>query len=276
MLQDQYIKVAGINTRFWVLGERGNTLILIHGLGDSLETWVHNIQPFAECHRVYAIDLVGYGRSDKPQATYSGEYFAQFVNGFMEAQGIHRCTLIGNSMGGGVSLRFVTRFPRKVDKLVLEDSVGFGKEIGICIRLATLPFVGKLPIRPSRKTVALFLNRCAYDPTRIPDELVERVYQMVSLPGAKDSILSTLRASCNLGGIRRDILQPILDSLSSITAPTLIVWGRQDRVLPLAHARVAKRKMPNAQLHIFESCGHAPHLERPEEYNRVVLEFLSN
>ena len=276
MLKDQYIKVGGTNTRFWALGERGKTVILLHGLGDSLETWAHNIRAFAECHRVYAIDLVGYGRSDKPQATYSGEYVVRFVNGFMEAKDIHRCTLIGNSMGGGVSLRFVTRFPHKVDKLVLEDSVGFGKEISIFVRLATLPFVGKLPIRPGRKTVALFLNRCAYDPTRIPDELVERVYQMVSLPDAKNAILSTLRASCDFGGIRRDILRPFLDNLSSITVPTLIVWGRQDRVLPLSHARVAKRKMPNARLHIFESCGHAPHLERPEEYNRVVLEFLSN
>jgi 4,5:9,10-diseco-3-hydroxy-5,9,17-trioxoandrosta-1(10),2-diene-4-oate hydrolase len=276
MPQDQYIKVGDINTRFWALGDAGKTVVLLHGLGDCLETWIHNIDAIAEHYRVYAIDLVGYGRSDKPSVAYSGEYFAQFVNGFLETQGIHLCALVGNSMGGGVGLRFAIQFPDKVEKLVLEASVGFGEEISIYLRLATLPFVGELLFRVSRKTVTQILNRCAYDPTRISDDWVERVYQMLAIPGAKKAILSTLRTSCNFWGIRREALRPISDNLSPLTVPTLILWGREDRVLPLAHARVAERKIPNAQLHIFESCGHVPHLERPKEFNRVVLEFLSN
>lgn len=276
MPQDQYIKVGDINTRFWTVGDPGKTVILLHGLGDSLETWIHNIGAIAEHHRVYAIDLVGYGRSDKPSAAYSGKYFAQFVNAFLETQGIRRCTLVGNSMGGGVGLRFAIQFPSKVEKLVLEDSVGFGGEISIFLRLATLPFVGELLFRPSRKVVTQILNRCVYDPTRITEDLVERVYQMLALPGARKAILSTLRTSCNFYGTRREALRPIFDNLVSLTVPTLILWGREDRVLPLAHARVAERKIPNAQLHILDACGHATHLECPEAFNSVVLEFLSN
>ena len=276
MREDQYVSVGDINTRFRAAGDSDKTVILLHGLGDSLETWIYNLDALAAHFRVYAVDLVGYGRSDKPPADYSGEYFAQFVSAFLETQGIQRCTLVGHSMGGGVSLRFAARFPGKVDKLVLEGSAGFGREISIFLRLATLPPAGEWFFRPSRKLVTRILKRCVYDPDRITGDLVERVYQMLTLPGAKHAILSTLRTSCNLWGTRREALHPVLDHLSSLPMPTLILWGGQDRVLPLAHARVAERKIPNARLHILDSCGHATHLECPETFNSIVLEFLLN
>lgn len=277
MPQDQYIKVGDINTRFWALGDRGKTVLLLHGLGDSVETWTFNIGEIARQFRVYAIDLVGYGRTDKPPAVYSGQYFSQFVSGFLETQGIQKCTLIGNSMGGGVSLRFAIQFPNKVDRLVLEDSVGFGGEITVFLKLATLPFVGALLFRPSRSVVTRILKRCVYDSSRVAGgEWVDRVYRMLAQPGAKKAILSTLRSSCNLCGARPEALKPVFDNLGALNMPTLILWGREDRVLPLLHARVAERKMPNSHLHIFESCGHVPHLERPDEFNRSVLEFLSD
>jgi len=272
--EDQYIKVGEISTRFWTLGDKGSTVILLHGFGDSLETWRFNMDAIADHHCVYAVDLVGYGRSEKPSVTYSGEYFVQFVTGFMEAVGIDRSTLIGNSMGGGVSLKFAVLFPNKVDKLVLEDSAGFGEEISIFLRLATLPILGELLIRPNRRLITQILKRCVYDPARVSDEWIERIYQMMVTPGARNSMLSTLRTSCNLAGPRKGALGAVLDNLSSITAPTLIVWGKQDRVLPTAHGRVGVRMIPSARLHVFDACGHVPHIERSDEFNDVVLSFL--
>jgi pimeloyl-ACP methyl ester carboxylesterase len=274
--QDQYVKVGQINTRFWAVGDGGTTVILIHGLGGSVEDWALNVNALAGQHRVYAIDLVGFGRSDKPSVPYSVSYLAQFVNDFMEAQHLDQANLIGHSMGGGVTLQFAIQFPHKVQKLVSVASAGLGRELYLPFRLCTLPLVGEQLTRPSRKAVAQLLNDCVYDPALVTDEWIELGYQLAALPGAQQAILSALRANCNLRGMRGDVTQTILDNLASITAPTLIVWGEQDRVLPVAHARVAEKYIPNSRLHIFDACGHIVQMEHAEEFNALVLEFLAN
>ena len=274
--QDQYIKVGQINTRFWALGDEGTIVLLIHGLGGSVEDWMVNINALAEHHRVYAMDLVGSGHSDKPSAPYSFSYLAQFANNFMEAQNIDRASLIGHSMGGGVSLQFTIQFPDKVEKLVLVNSAGLGKEVTFLLRLLTLPIVGELLTRPSRKGTANFLKECVHDPALVTEELVELGYSLAALPGAQKSFLSTVRAGCNFRGMREDALRSIVDNLATITAPTLIFWGQQDRILPVAHAHVAEERIPNVRLHIFDTCGHLTQLERSEEFNALVLEFLAS
>lgn len=274
-LQDYYVKVRQINTRFWSLGEGGTTVVLIHGLGGSAENWMHNIAALAEHHRVYAPDLVGFGRSDKPRASYSLSYLARFVNDFMVTQSIERASLVGLSLGGGVALQFALQFPSKLEKLVLASSAGLGRELTIILRLPTLPLVGEILTRPSRKGVAQFLRACAYDPGMVTDELVEMSYQITSLPGGQRTYLATLRALANIRGERPAVFLPIVNSLSAITAPTLIVWGQQDSILPVAHARIAERGLPNARLHILDPCGHLPPLERPAKFNALVLKFLA-
>lgn len=274
--QDQYTGVGQINTRFWALGDEGGTVVLIHGIGDSVEAWTLNINALAEHYRVYAMDLVGFGHSDKPSVPYSFSYLAQFVNDFMEAQSIDQACLIGNSLGGGVALQFAIQFPDKVEKLVLVASSGLGKEVNLLFRLPTLPLIGEWLTRPSRKGTAQILKECVYDPALVTNELVEFYYQLDTLPGAQKSFLSMLRAGCNLHGLRDDVIRPILDNLATITAPTLIVWGQQDRILPVAHAHMAEKRIPNARLHIFDPCGHLPQLERAEEFNTLVLEFLAS
>jgi len=273
--QDQYIKVGDINTRFWTSGGEGTTVILIHGIGDAVETWDSNINALGEHHRVYALDLVGFGRSDKPPIQPSLPFAAQFVSDFMEAQHIERASLIGNSMGGAVSLQFAIQFPDKLERLVLEDTAGLGKGIVTFFRLFSIPLIGELLSRPSHWGMAWLLKQLVHDPAVITDEMVELYYQLSSLPGAQKSFLSALRVGVNLFGQRTEFTRSLVDNLGNITCPTLIIWGRQDRILPVAHAQVAKDGTPNAELHIFDSCGHEPHFEHPEEFNKLVLEFLA-
>ncbi len=273
--QVQYTKVGQINTRFWALGDEGSTVLLIHGIGGSLEDWILNADALAKHHRVYALDLVGAGHSDKPSASYSFSYMAQFVKDFMEAESISRACLIGHSLGGGVSLQFSIQFPDKVEKLVLVGSAGLGQQVTLLLRVLTLPIIGKLLSRPSRKGTAKFLKECLYDSTLITDELVDFGYNLASLPGAQDALLFTVRTLGNIRGMRKDVLRPIADNLATITVPTLIFWGQQDRILPVAHAHVAENKIPDTQLHVFDPCGHFPQLERPEEFNSIVLKFLA-
>ena len=273
--QVQYTKVGQINTRFWALGDKGPTVLLIHGIGGSLEDWMLNADALAKHYRVYALDLVGSGHSDKPSASYSFSYMAQFVKDFMKAENIDRASLIGHSLGGGVSLQFSIQFPDKVEKLVLANSAGLGKKVTLLLRLLTLPIIGKLLARPSRKGTAKFLKECVYDSTLITDELIEFGYSLAALPGAQDSLLSMVHTLGNIRGMREDVLRSIVDNLTTIIAPTFILWGQQDRILPVAYAHVAEKKIPNVQLHIFDPCGHFPQLECPEEFNSLVLKFLA-
>jgi pimeloyl-ACP methyl ester carboxylesterase len=274
--QVQFTKVGQINTRFWALGDEGSTVLLIHGIGGSLEDWMLNANALARHNRVYALDLVGSGHSDKPSVSYTFSYLAQFVNDFMEAQNIDRASLIGHSLGGGVTLQFTIQFPDKVDKLVLVNSAGLGTEASILFRLPALPILGELLTRPSRKGTANLLKACVHDPAVVTDELIELGYSLAVLPGAQNAFLSTVRSLGNFRGIRKDVLRSIVDNLGTITAPTLVFWGQQDRILPVAHAYIAEKRIPNARLHIFNPCGHLTQLERPEEFNSIVLEFLAD
>lgn len=250
-------------------------VILLHGGGGSIEFWLYNISALAQYHRVYAVDMVGSGRSDKPSASYSLTYQAQFIKDFMGTLGIESATLVGNSMGGGAALQFALMFPQQVNKLVLVDSLGLGKEIALGIRLATLPFVCQL-LRPSRRLLVSMLRHNFYNPTLIPKEWLEIRYPIFVLPDRKQALFALAQMNFNLFGVRPQVYRPIMDKLAAIAAPTLIIWGKQDRILPVAHAHIAAKAIPKAHLHIFDPCGHHPHLERPQEFNTLVLEFLAS
>jgi len=274
--EDRYVKVGNINTRFWTLGNEGTVVLLIHGLGGSVENWMYNINVLAQYHRVYAIDLAGFGRSDKTQILTSFSQGAQFVHDFMEVQQINKATLVGHSMGGGVTLQFVIQYPDRIEKMVLVDSVGLGREIHFIVRLISLPLIGELLTRPSRNGTVQLLKLYVYDPTLLADELIELLYQLTSLPGAQKSFLSCLRSGVSFLGFRAAAIRSIIDNLTSIAIPTLVVWGEQDQILPVAHAYFAKDRIPNTELQILDPCGHIPQMERPEDFNRLLLEFLAN
>ena len=272
---DQYVKVGNISTRFWALGNEGAAVLLIHGLGGSVENWMYNINVLTQYYRVYAIDLAGFGHSDKTQILTSFSEGAQFVHDFMEVKHINKASLVGHSMGGGVTLQFAIQFPDRIEKLVLVDSAGLGREIHLLVRLISLPLIGELLTRPSRKGTFQLLKTYFYDSTLITDELVEMVYQLASLPGAQKSFLSCLRSGVNLLGFRTTTIRSIIDNLTGIAVPTLVVWGKQDHILPLAHAYLAKDRIPNTELHILDPCGHIPQMERPGDFNELLLEFLA-
>jgi len=273
--QDRYVQVNQINTRYWTSGDKGSIVILLHGIGSSVETWMYNISALAQQHCVYAVDLVGAGRSDKPPVTYSLTYLTQFVKGFMDAHSIESACLVGNSLGGAIALQFTLNFPEKVEKLVLVNSLGLGKEITLTLRLATLPFLGKL-LKPTRIGTALALKQCVDEPTLISNEWIELYYQIATLPKLWSALVALIKTNIDLFGVRPEVYNTIVDRLATITVPTLVLWGQQDRVLPVAHAAVATKGLPSAHLHIFNQCGHWPQFEHSKEFNTLVLKFLAN
>jgi 4,5:9,10-diseco-3-hydroxy-5,9,17-trioxoandrosta-1(10),2-diene-4-oate hydrolase len=275
MPEDRYIQVGNLKTRYWALGDKGTVVILIHGLGVSADIWMHNVEPLAKRHRVYVPDLIGFGRSDKPEPSFSPLDYARFLDDFMNTLNIDRASLVGQSLGGGIALQYTLQFPQKVSKLVLVDSAGLGKEVIWTLRLMSLPLVGELFSYPSRKGVELAFKLAVRNRALITKDFVELYYNLFSQPGFRKFFLRILRLIVNIRGAREETLVPIMNNLHKITQPVLIIWADKDRVLPLKHGYLAKEKLPNARLKIMEECGHIPFFERSDEFNRLVLEFLS-
>ncbi len=273
--QDLYIEVDGIKTRYWQMGACGSTVILLHGGNGSIEFWLYNINALATSHRVYALDMVGSGRSAYPDGSYSIGYQAEFLAGFMNVLGINSATLIGNSMGGAVALEFTRSDPARVDKLVLVDSLGLGKEISLGIRLITLPAIVNL-LQPGRWMIPAMLRSNFYNSQLLPPEWLELRYPIFAIPDRNHVILRIGQSNFTLAGVRADVYQPIVASLPKIDRQTLIVWGDRDRIIPVKHAYIAAAGLPHNQLEIFPDCGHHPYLEYPAKFNRLVLDFLGS
>lgn len=275
--EDRYVKVGETNTRYWVLGQ-GGPLLLIHGLGASCDYWRYNIRALSQGYRVYAFDLPGFGRSDKRIDDYSLHFAGEFVAAFLDTQGVDRASLVGNSLGGAVSLQFAVEHPHRLEKLVLVSSGGLGRELPLSFRLLTIPLLGESIAWAwgTRPGMRLTLRSIVYDPQVLKDELVDQMAELARLSGAKEMLLSVARTGINLRGQNMKLLEPLLRRVPEIEAPTLIIWGAQDPIIPVAHAHIAHQMIRNSRLHIFDRCGHVPQIEKPEEFNRLVLEFLGS
>jgi 4,5:9,10-diseco-3-hydroxy-5,9,17-trioxoandrosta-1(10),2-diene-4-oate hydrolase len=143
------------------------------------------------------------------------------------------------------------------------------------MRVASLPFLGELLTRPSRKMVYEFLKPLVYDPSVLDETWIDFYYKIYSRPGFHASFMRALRAVCNLSGPRKELLQQIRSRIGEIKAPTLIIWGRQDASFPLEHAYYARDRIAGSKLQIVEQCGHMPNFEKPDEFNQAVIGFLS-
>jgi len=275
--QDRYVRVGQIKARYWAEGDYGSTVLLLHGVGSYIERWLPSFATLAGQHRVYAVDLLGHGRTDKPSsATYSWDAGAQFVKDFLTALEVERASIVGHSMGGGIALNLALEFPALVEKLVLVGCAGLGKEITPAFRLGSVPVLGEMLTRPSRKASARDLKSLVYDPAVLTDELFEIHYQMAAMPGAQQALLKMLRWGFNPFGTYERYYGPILRGLASINNTTLIIWGRQDQYTPVAHAQVAAKGVPNSRVHIFDNCGHLPMVEKTQHFNALLLDFLGD
>ena len=274
VFEDRYTKVGNVNSRYWSAGEEGSTVILLHGVGCSVEFWERNITALAREHRVFAVDIVGFGRTDKPEVVYTFELMADFVLDFMNAMGIDKASLVGNSMGGAISITVAAQAPERVKKIVLVDPVGLGTGQSPVMRLMALPVIGNVLTKPSRKGVVRQMQLCLYDPSQASDDFIDRVAAIGSLPGNQRSFLSLLRETSNLFGVKKGIVADFSARLKRIKTPILMIWGRQDRILPVADGEAAVERMADVTLHVMNRAGHLPQIDKPEEFNATVLDFL--
>ena len=274
-VEERKIDVDGLLTRYLTAGE-GSPLVLLHALGESVLDWRWVLPALARTHRVYAPDLPGFGDSAKPTADYSPAFFSRFVAAYLDALGIERAALVGNSLGGLVALRLALSEPARVSVLGLIDSAGLGREVSSALKSPTLPGYGEAAIALSKTPLGAtqrawlrvpLLFAC---PARVPPEWSEEQYRLAQLPGFAEAVVVTLRAQVNLGG-QHEVL---LDQLPHLRMPTLIVWGESDRIFPVSQAREAITRLREGSLELVPDCGHLPHVERPEHFVAALDRFL--
>jgi pimeloyl-ACP methyl ester carboxylesterase len=268
--------VHGARVNYVEMGE-GPPVVFIHGLAGCWQNWLENIPRFAANHRVVAVDLSGFGHSELPSEDISIPGYGRFMDAFLGQIGVERAALVGNSMGGFIAAETAISHPSRVEKLVLVSAAGGptlrdrnnamqsrvmrGARLFAPIAAAAIARREHLIRRPRLRRMLLL--KVARHPDRLEPELC---YEVAS-GGGKPGFL--------------DALQAILDydfehRLAEISCPTLIVWGRNDEIVPVEDAHEYERLIPSARKVIFEDTGHVPMLERPDRFNELVEEFVSS
>lgn len=264
---------AGIPTRCREAGDAGALppLLLLHGFGDSCLVWEDTQRALAPRWRTVAPDLPGFGETAAPR-DLSLTVGLRWLAAFLPAAGIDRpVVLVGHSMGGLMALQMALSRPQELGGLVLVAPAGIGRELALSLRVLSLPVIGPWLGRPSLKGVWATYRSLVCDPACLPGDLVEATYRYLARPRAMAGMLRLLRSGVNIFGLKADLV--LRERLGDLRVPTLVVWGRQDPLIPVAHAHEAARRIPGAHLALLNRCGHLPMLERPQEWVRGLEEF---
>ena len=261
------IDAGGIITHYHDSGA-GDPVLLLHGSGPGVSAWAnwqHNLPALAQRYRVIAPDIVGFGSTERPaDVHYSLQTWEQHVWSFLDALGLEQTSLVGNSLGGRIGLAMAARHPERLDRMVLMGAPGVGMTLTPGLRALR-------EYQPSPENMRRMLIDCfAVDPAIITDELVEDRYEASVAPGAfeayRDMFFSDRHAGSELGITE--------DEARAVPTRTLLLHGREDKVVPVDVAWNMVRLLPDADLSVFARCGHWTQIERAADFNTLVASFL--
>jgi pyruvate dehydrogenase E2 component (dihydrolipoamide acetyltransferase) len=238
----------------------GPPVVLVHGFGADLNTWMFNQLALAERHRTIALDLPGHGGSTKTLVGPGAAMLADHLDLFFTALGIERVHLVGHSMGGAVALSLAERQPDRVASLTLIASAGLGTEINAA-------FIDGFVKIARRRDAQEVLRLLVHDPDLVGRTMVEDVLRYKRLDGVTTA-LNQIAAEWFPNGQQRERFE-----LARMTMPIQIIWGREDRIIPAAHAEALQGRVP---VHIVDNAGHLPQMERAGEVNRLVAAFVAS
>ncbi|HWP43944.1 MAG TPA: alpha/beta fold hydrolase [Blastocatellia bacterium] len=260
---DKYATVFGAKIHYLEAGS-GPAVILLHGLGGDASNWASTTGPLSQKYRVIVPDQLGFGKSDKPLLNYRVGTLVDFLDGLYKELKIERATLVGNSLGGFVAAAFALAHPEKVDRLVLVCSAGFS------LPKETDPHILSGLNPSTRSQIKQIMSLIFYNE------------QLFTSDAAVDAFFARKVAAGDGYTIQRFIEslargEDVLDGrLGAIKHPTLIIWGRQDGLIPLATGERFKKEIAGSELVIIEQCGHVPQIEKAAEFNAALMRFLAS
>jgi pimeloyl-ACP methyl ester carboxylesterase len=273
-------RVVHGHRRAFIRAGSGPALLLLHGIGNNCQTWAGVIDRLAETHTVIAPDLLGHGNSDKPRGDYSIAAYANGMRDLLTVLDIEQATVVGHSLGGGIALQFAYQFPERCQRLALVGSGGLGPELSAGLRAATLP---------GAELVVTALAG-ASGPLRFGFEMIEKAGRTAGwkrvgdLAQAGEALWALKDAEARRAFLRT--LRGVVDARGqAVTAldrlyladaiPMLVVWGSRDPIVPAQHAETVRELVPSARVEVFRGAGHWAHLDEPERFCDVLLDFIA-
>lgn len=273
----KFIEVNGLNVHYKTFGKGEPVFILLHGFGASLFSWREVMTPLAEFGTVIAYDRPAFGLTERPlewegKSPYSPQSQVELVIGLMDALGIEKAILVGNSAGGTISMQTALQYPERVQALVLVDPAvyaGGGAPAWVRPLLKTpqMKRVGPLIARQIQARGPELIELAWHDPSKITPEIIEG-YQKPLQTENWDKALWYLTISSEESGLA--------ERVNELTLPTLVITGDDDRIVPTEQSIRLADELPDARLVVIPQCGHVPHEECPAEFMQAVAEFLQN
>jgi pimeloyl-ACP methyl ester carboxylesterase len=267
-LEPRTIDAGGIETSYLEAGA-GDPVVMLHGSGpgvSAMANWQHNIGMLSQRFRVLAPDVVGFGATERPDdVVYSLRTWTDHIWAFLDAHGIEKTAIVGNSLGGRIALQMATDRPDRITKMVLMGTPGVGMTL-------TDGLAALRAYEPSHDAMRdLLRNYFAVDPAMITDELVAIRYEASIADGAYEAY-RTMFFDPRHTGSELGITE---DEVRAIATPTLLVHGREDKVVSVRVSVTMLGLLPNADLHVFSACGHWTQIERADEFSALVANYLA-
>jgi 2-hydroxy-6-oxonona-2,4-dienedioate hydrolase len=266
----KYAQTSWIRIHYNEAGTGDPPVVFLHGSGPGASSWsnfARNVAPISSHFRCLLMDQPGYGKTDswtmtEPRNTVN----ARAVKDLIDVLGIERVSLVGNSMGGGTALCFAVDYPERLHKMVLMGSGGAGTSLFAVTPSEGIKVLNETFDNPSVEQFRKLINVMLYDGASVPDQILKERYETtVGNPGHIEARKNSVNVQRNLA----------LD-LPNIKAETLIIHGRNDRVVPLEGSLALLSAIPNSSLHVFNRCGHWAQYEHADEFNRLVIDFLTH
>jgi pimeloyl-ACP methyl ester carboxylesterase len=268
---EHQLEIDGRKLNYVELGDKSKPVLLfVHGIMGTWRNWVFNLLPFADRYRVIALDLPGFGLSEMPAGEFSIENYAGTIKTFLGELGINKVTLIGNSMGGQVGTIFAKKFPELLTKLVLVDPAGFSTSTARVRKLAPYakflePLLkigpGLRKVIASNRTLAgIFTKIVLWRPRQVSSELILVLLAGIGKPG----FLPALHTISHT---------PVDEFPGEVTPETVIIWGRNDSLIPKRDAFNFARMIPQAKLELMDDVGHIPMFETPDRFNALIEKY---
>lgn len=268
----RFVQIDGMNVHYRDEGS-GDPVVLVHGVLSSLHTWDGWAEELKRERRVIRLDLPSFGLTGPgPESQKGLDYYVEFMSKFLDALGIERASMAGNSLGGAITWAFAARYPERVDRIVLLNAGGFLTDDD---RISLFKLAGSPLLKPlvryctPRYLVGLFVRQVYGDTSRLDPDTITRYYHLLRREGNRDVLVSFGKTAA---------FPPVSEvkaALASIEVPALIVWGDKDSWIPVEHAYLFHEAMPQSELIIYPGAGHIPMEEIPSETVADVIDFLN-